>query len=74
MQILARNGSEPYRYSAMAVDKNDVIYVVFRDPMEGSLKLKIGRPSEKAAGAEQQKTASTSGGQLGTAKPGTAPQ
>jgi hypothetical protein len=74
IQVLARNGSEPYRFSAMAIDKNDGIYIVYRDPMEGSLKLKLGRLVGKSAATEQQKTASTSGGQIGASKPATTPQ
>lgn len=48
IQVLARNGPEPYRFSSMAIDNNGLIYVVYRDPDDGSLKVKIGKFAEKA--------------------------
>jgi hypothetical protein len=43
IQVLARNGLESYRYHAMAIGRNDTIYVAFRDPEDNTLKLATGR-------------------------------
>jgi len=45
IQVLARNGLESLRYSTMAIDPNDNIYIAFRDPEDNTLKLATGRPS-----------------------------
>jgi hypothetical protein len=50
IQVLARNGLESLRYATMAIDKDDTIYVAFRDPEDNTLKLATGRPlSEQQA-------------------------
>lgn len=43
IQVLAKNGLESYRYNSMAIDKNDTIYVAFRDPEDNTLKMAVGR-------------------------------
>lgn|SRR2546427_5780179 len=45
IQALARSGMESIRYSTMAIDRDDNIYVAFRDPEDNTLKLATGRPS-----------------------------
>lgn len=44
IQVLARSGLESLRYSSMAIDKNDIIYIAFRDAEDSTLKLATGRP------------------------------
>lgn len=45
IQVLARTGLESLRYSTMAIDRKDTIYVAYRDPEDNTLKLATGRPS-----------------------------
>jgi len=56
IQVLARNGLESLRYETMAIDRDDNIYVAFRDPEDNTLKLATGRPTpenQNAAKKEQ---------------------
>ena len=43
IQVLARSGAEIFRYSSMAIDKDNNLYVAFRDPEDNTLKLATGR-------------------------------
>jgi hypothetical protein len=45
IQVLARNGLESLRYATMAIDRDDTLYVAFRDPEDSTLKLATGRPT-----------------------------
>ena len=45
IQYVAQRATEPYLYSSMAIDKNDVLYISYRDPSDGSLKVAVGRPA-----------------------------
>lgn len=47
IQVVARNGMESFRYATMAIDKDDNIYVAFRDPDDNTLKLATGHPSSE---------------------------
>jgi hypothetical protein len=53
IQVLARNGggAESMRYSSMAIDRDDTIYVAFRDPLDSTLRLATGRPAPQQMGA-----------------------
>lgn len=55
IQIIAPGGSDPYRYSSLGIGPDDTIYISYRDPQDGSLKVAVGRPtatpSPKAAAA-----------------------
>jgi hypothetical protein len=42
IQVVANRANEPYLYSAMARDQDDNLYISYRDPSDGSLKLAIG--------------------------------
>lgn len=53
IQVLARTGLDSTRYESTAIDRDDTIYVAFRDPEDNTLKLATGRPS-----SEQQAAAS----------------
>jgi len=65
VQVLARSGLDSLRYGSMAIDRDDTIYVAFRDPEDNTLKLATGRPpseqqaatsktEDKQAAAQQQ--------------------
>ena len=56
IEVLARNGSESFRYASMAIDRDDTIYIAFRDPEDNTLKLATGHPA-----SEQQAAASKMG-------------
>jgi hypothetical protein len=58
IQVLARNGGgvESMRYSSMAIDRDDRIYVAFRDPQDNTLRLATGHLTP-----QQQDAASGSG-------------
>jgi hypothetical protein len=43
-QIVAPAGTEPYRYSSLGVGPDDTIYISYRDPQDGSLRVAVGRP------------------------------
>lgn len=45
IQVVAARANEPYLYSSMAIDKNDTLYISYRDPSDGSLKVAIGHSS-----------------------------
>jgi len=44
VQVIATAGNEPYRYSSIAIDQQNTIYISYRDPLDSSLKVAIGRP------------------------------
>ncbi len=55
IQVIAPRGSEPYRYSSMTIDKDDTIYISYRDSQDGSLQLAIGRWKEQPQTAATEK-------------------
>ena len=59
IQIIAEGGSEPYRYSSLGIAPDDTIYISYRDPQDGSLKVAVGHPtappSPKAVAATSEK-------------------
>jgi len=46
IEIVAPGGSDPYRYSSLGVGPDDTIYISYRDPQDGSLKVAVGRSRE----------------------------
>lgn len=48
IQIIAQSENDPYRYCSMGIAADDRIYISYRDPVDGSLKVAVGNP-EKAA-------------------------
>lgn len=56
VQVLAPAGGEPWRYSAMTIDPENTLYVAYRDPVDGSLKVAVGRMTPQAqVTADQEK-------------------
>lgn len=55
VQIIAASNTPKSSYSSMTIDKQDTLYISYRDPADGSLKVAIGRRAEQAqtAGAEK---------------------
>lgn len=51
IQVIAPSGPEPYRFASMAVGRDDTIYISFRDPQDGSVRMAIGRKTEKTSTA-----------------------
>jgi hypothetical protein len=51
-QLIVRNGHERDRYPSMAMDKSDNIYISYRDPQDGSMKVAVGRPRALTPAAE----------------------
>jgi len=47
IQVIAPRASDPYRYSAMTIDKDDTLYISYRDPQDSSLQVAIGRWTEQ---------------------------
>lgn len=43
VQVVVPRGIEPYLYSAMAIGQDNTLYISYRDTMDGSLKVAIGR-------------------------------
>lgn len=54
-RVVAARGSDGYRYSSLAIDKQDNIYIAYRDPVDGSLKVAVGRPADQSRTAETEK-------------------
>jgi hypothetical protein len=49
VQVIAPAGGLPSRFSSMAVDsKNNVLFLAFRDAMDGSLKVAVGRKVDRS--------------------------
>jgi hypothetical protein len=44
IQVVAKRGIEPYLYSSMAIGPDDTLYISYRDPTNGSLKVAVGHP------------------------------
>jgi hypothetical protein len=53
VQLLVGGGNEATIYSSMKIGLDDTIYISYRDPVDGSLKVAVGRPGP----AEAQKSA-----------------
>ena len=53
IQVVVPRGIEPYLYSAMAIARDDTLYISYRDASDGSLKVAIGhsKPSESTSTA-----------------------
>jgi hypothetical protein len=49
IQIIAPGGSDPYRYSSLAISADDTIYISYRDPQDSSLKVAVGRRTEPSS-------------------------
>jgi hypothetical protein len=45
VQIIASRGSDTTRYCSLAIAPDDTIYISYRDPEDGSLKVAVGHPS-----------------------------
>jgi hypothetical protein len=45
IQVVSGRAGEPYLYSSMAIDTENNLYISYRDPSDGSLKVAIGRYS-----------------------------
>lgn len=54
VQTVAPRSLEPYLFSSMAIGEDDVLYISYKDPTDGSLKVAIGRPSSEGTAAEVQ--------------------
>jgi hypothetical protein len=59
VQILVPPGPDAYRYSSLAIGADDTLYIGYRDPADGSLKVAIGRPTDRTQTAESKKEEST---------------
>jgi len=44
-QVIALGAGDPYRYCSLGIAPDDTIYISYRDPQDGSLKVAIGRPT-----------------------------
>jgi hypothetical protein len=55
IEVIVPRGVDAYRYSSLAISKDDAIYISYRDPMDGSLKVAVGRPSGQVQRAATEK-------------------
>jgi hypothetical protein len=44
VQTVVAPGGEPYLYSSMKIAPDDTIYISYRDPIDGSLRVAVGAP------------------------------
>lgn len=49
IQIVVQPGSETFLYSSMKIAADDTLYISYRDPVDGSLKVAVGSPVSEAA-------------------------
>jgi len=49
IQIVVQPGSETSLYSSMKIDADDTLYISYKDPVDGSLKVAIGSLAPEAA-------------------------
>ncbi len=47
IQLISPAGSGQYPHSSMTIDREDMLYISYRDPADGSLKVAIGRRTEQ---------------------------
>lgn len=52
-QLLVSTMGFPLLENAMAIDRNDDLYVPFRDPRDGTLRLAVGRPEAATESAKE---------------------
>ena len=43
IEIVAPHNIDPVRYASIAIDRNNTIYIAYRSPEDGSLKVAVGR-------------------------------
>jgi hypothetical protein len=60
VQVILGVSGDIYRYGSMSIDGQDNLYISYRDPSDGSLKVAIGRPA-----AEQRQAGTKDGGKSG---------
>jgi hypothetical protein len=57
VQTIANSGREHTRYCAIGINKLDVLFISYRDPSDGSLKVAVGKVAPSAATAPAEKQA-----------------
>lgn len=59
IQLLVGAGNESYRYGSMAIDREDTLYISYRDALDGSVKVAVARrasrPRASIAGSPEKK-------------------
>lgn len=55
IQVLARSGMEIFRFASMAIDRDDTVYVAFRDPADNTLTLATGHPASAQPDSQAKK-------------------
>ena len=55
-QIIARPGEHRLRYASIAISSEDVIYISYCDPDDGSLKVAVGRLTASNAATQKEKS------------------
>lgn len=55
-QSIAPTGRFRLRYASIAISHDDIIYISYSDPEDGSLKVSIGRPNTPAAATADKKS------------------
>jgi hypothetical protein len=55
-QLLVPTVGPPHFENSMTIDQNDVLYIVFRDQSDGTLRLASGRPDVDSNSAQKQKS------------------
>jgi len=54
VQVVVPAGAQKHTFSSMAIGPDDTLYILYRDPSDGSLMLATGRLGSKAASASAQ--------------------
>jgi len=55
IQVIAPPGAESLQFSSITIDEDNVLYISYRDPEDGSLKVAIGRWVEQPQGSGLEK-------------------
>lgn len=55
LQVIAPRGGRTSRFNSMAIDvAGNIIYIAYKDPLDGSVKVAVGRKSEASDSATEQ--------------------
>lgn len=58
IQVIVAGASDPYRHPSIAISQDDTIYVAFRDPVDGFLRVAVGHSVSTQKVAVEKKQAS----------------
>lgn len=55
IQVVSAAGTHAHRYEDIAIDRRGIIYIVYQDALDGSLRVAIGTPQAQVTGSSNEK-------------------